>query len=120
MAFRSPPTRGHCLMTRIEAKRGTQGSASAGTAMWLQGITGGGIEGLVYGPDGKHLYSNDAGGTVISWDTKLRGYKKLFKVDPLPGRGGGRAAGLFVAGGGRYLVLRLELPLVWDLKKDAA
>ena len=88
--------------------------------MWLQNISGGAIEGLVYAADGKRLYTTDAGGTVISWDTKTRGYKKLFKVDPLPGRGGGRAAGLFLAAKGRYLVVRLELPLVWDLKKDTA
>ncbi|HJZ60122.1 MAG TPA: hypothetical protein VKE74_34590, partial [Gemmataceae bacterium] len=52
------------------------------------------------------------GGTATTWDTTTRKGRQMFRLAPAPHRAGG----LFLAGGGKFLVVRANPPLVWDLK----
>lgn len=50
--------------------------------MWVQKVPGGGVTALAYAPDGRTLYTLDAGGSVTAWDTTARIGTPLFRLDP--------------------------------------
>jgi WD40 repeat protein len=83
--------------------------------MWLQRVSSGGVEAITFAPDGRLMYTLDAGGggTATTWDTTTRKGRQMFRL----GHGPHRAAGLFVAGAGKFLVIRANPPIVWNLKE---
>jgi WD40 repeat protein len=49
--------------------------------MWIQKVPGGGVAGLSYAPDGRTLYSLDAGGWATAWDVASHVGRRLAKLD---------------------------------------
>lgn len=51
--------------------------------MWVQKITGGGVDALAYAPDGRTLYVADRGGAVTAWDVANQTSRRLFHLNAL-------------------------------------
>jgi WD40 repeat protein len=51
--------------------------------MWIQKVTGGGVEGLAYSPDGGTLYTADRSGRITAWNTATREGRCLVKLDEI-------------------------------------
>jgi WD40 repeat protein len=78
--------------------------------MWVQKVSGGGVGGLVYSPDGRTLYAADRGGAYTAWDTATRTGRCLFYLV------GTFCRGLALAAAGRYLVAQnFPQVIAWDL-----
>ena len=72
---------------------------------------GGGVTGLAYSPDGRTVYTLDAGGWVTAWDVASRAGKRLFQLRPNE-RYSGRQ---LLTVGERYLVIPVtNTARVWD------
>lgn len=87
--------------------------------MWHQRVPGGGVEGVVFAPDGRMFYTADAGGTFIVWDAKSKSFRKLFRLShsrfrPPPGWNFTH----FTANKGLLLVVRVTPLVIWDIKND--
>jgi hypothetical protein len=74
------------------------------------------LRGLAYAPDGRTLYTADAGGRVHAWDTAARTRLLLFQLD---GSYGWYTRALAVVGDGRFLVVRTNHLLVCYLAGGA-
>jgi WD40 repeat protein len=80
--------------------------------MWLQRVSGGSIEHLVYSTDGKLLYTSDTGGVYTAWNTQTRSGTRLLRISP----GMMRTGEIFPAAKNRFLVINGTPPVVWDVR----
>lgn len=80
-------------------------------------MPGGGVEGLAYSSDGRTLYTLDTGGRVTAWGVATHKGEQRFQLRPNERD----AAGMQVAGGGRYFVFQPNRKLVvWDSETGEA
>jgi WD40 repeat protein len=78
--------------------------------MWIQKVTGGGVQALAFAPGGRTLYTKDAGGWVSKWDVPNRKGGRAFR----PGKGHAFYGGFGLAGHGRYVVAVNDTIVVQD------
>src|SRR5262245_58276729 len=84
--------------------------------MWVQKVPGGGVEGLVYAPDGRTLYVANAGFRVTAWDTTTHAGRELFRV---PDQFANEVGSIFLVDDGRYLVVKTYPLVIWDFAVGA-
>jgi WD40 repeat protein len=84
--------------------------------MWIQKVSGGGIDGLAYSPDGQTLYTADSSNTFSAWDVAAQTGRRLFRWS---GDDRSLVWGIAVLADGRHLLVNSYAPVVWDLTAGA-
>jgi WD40 repeat protein len=83
--------------------------------MWIQKVGGGGVLAVCFAPDGRTLYTKDAGGVVARWDAPNRTGGRAFR----PGRAHAYYGGFGLADRGRFVVAVGGTTFVQDVTTGA-